>query len=63
MRSGFLENLIGRPGKIGPEEVRNDFLRLGQEKGFLETVFNSSKTALKKKPARPRSRAIPIRVT
>jgi len=48
MRSGFLENLIGRPGKIGPEEVRNDFLRLGQEKGFLETVFNSSKTALKK---------------
>ena len=41
MKSGFLEKLIGRLGKIGPEEVQNYFLRLAQEKGFLETVFNS----------------------
>src|SRR5205807_4507264 len=30
-----------RLGRIGPEEVQNYFLRLAQEKGFLETVFNS----------------------
>lgn len=41
MKSGFLEKLIGRLGKIGPEEVQNYFLRLAQEKGFLETVFNA----------------------
>ncbi|HEV2045625.1 MAG TPA: ATP-binding protein, partial [Chthoniobacterales bacterium] len=31
----------GRLGRIGPEEVQNYFLRLAQEKGFLETVFNA----------------------
>src|SRR5215467_3196936 len=41
MKAGFLEKLIGRLGKIGPEEVQNYLLRLAQEKGFLETVFNS----------------------
>jgi PAS domain S-box-containing protein len=41
MKSGFLEKLIGRLGRIGPEEVENYFLRLAQEKGFLETVFNA----------------------
>ena len=41
MKAGFLEKLIGRLGRIGPEEVQNYFLRLAQEKGFLETVFNS----------------------
>ena len=41
MKSGFLEKLIGRLGKIGPEEVQNYLLRLAQEKGFLETVFNA----------------------
>ncbi len=41
MKSGFLEKLIGRLGKIGPEEVQNYFLRLAQEKGFFETVFNA----------------------
>src|SRR5437660_1225993 len=41
MKAGFVEKLIGRLGKIGPEEVQNYFLRLAQEKGFLETVFNS----------------------
>src|SRR2546430_10263540 len=41
MKSGFLEKLIGRLGRIGPEEVENYFLRLAQEKGFVETVFNA----------------------
>ncbi len=41
MKSGFLEKLIGRLGKIGPEDVQNYLLRLAQEKGFLETVFNA----------------------
>jgi two-component system, sporulation sensor kinase E len=41
MKSGFLEKLISRLGKIGPEEVQNYLLRLAQEKGFLETIFNA----------------------
>lgn len=41
MKAGFLEKLIGHLGRIGPEEVQNYFLRLAQEKGFLETVFNA----------------------
>ena len=41
MKSGFLEKLIERLGRVGPEEVQNYLLRLSQEKGFLETIFNS----------------------
>ena len=41
MKAGFVEKLIQRLGRIGPEEVQNYFLRLAQEKGFLETVFNA----------------------
>src|SRR4029077_13252188 len=41
MKPGFLEKLIGRLGRVGPEEVQNYMLRLAQEKGFLETIFNS----------------------
>jgi signal transduction histidine kinase len=41
MKAGFLEKLIERLGRMGPEEVQNYFLRLAQEKGFLETVFNA----------------------
>jgi two-component system, sporulation sensor kinase E len=41
VKSGFLEKLISRLGKIGPEDVQNYLLRLAQEKGFLETVFNA----------------------
>jgi signal transduction histidine kinase len=41
MKGGFLEKLIERLGRIGPEDVQNYFLRLAQEKGFLETVFNA----------------------
>jgi two-component system, sporulation sensor kinase E len=41
MKAGFLDKLIERLGRIAPEDVQNYFLRLAQEKGFLETVFNS----------------------
>ena len=41
MKSGFLEKLIERLGRIGPEEVQNYLIRLAEEKGFLETVFNA----------------------
>src|SRR5437764_7667821 len=41
MKAGFVEKLIERLGRIGSEEVQNYFLRLAQEKGFLETVFNA----------------------
>lgn len=41
MKAGFLEKLIERLGRIAPEDVQNYFLRLAQEKGFLETVFNA----------------------
>src|SRR3982750_1898339 len=41
MKAGFVEKLIGRLGKIDAREVQNYFLRLAQEKGFLETVFNA----------------------
>jgi signal transduction histidine kinase len=41
MKAGFVEKLIERLGRIGPEDAQNYFLRLAQEKGFLETVFNA----------------------
>jgi two-component system, sporulation sensor kinase E len=41
MKAGFVDKLIGRLGKIDSSEVQNYFLRLAQEKGFLETVFNA----------------------
>ncbi len=41
MKAGFLEKLIERLGRVGPEEVQNYLIRLAQEKGFLETIFNA----------------------
>jgi two-component system, sporulation sensor kinase E len=41
MKPGFLEKLIERVGRIGPEEVQNYLVRLAREKGFLETIFNA----------------------
>ena len=46
MKAGFLEKLIERLGRIGPEDVQNYLLRLAQEKGFLETVFNAIQEAI-----------------
>ena len=41
MKSGFLDKLIARIGKLEPEEVQNALVRLVREKGFLEKVFDS----------------------
>jgi two-component system, sporulation sensor kinase E len=41
MKASFVEKLIGRLAKIDAGDVQNYFLRLAQEKGFLETVFNA----------------------
>lgn len=41
MKAGFLDKLIERLGRVDPEEVQNYLLRLAQEKGLIETVFNS----------------------
>jgi two-component system, sporulation sensor kinase E len=41
MKSGFLDKLIERLGRIGPEDVKNYLLQLAQEKGLIETVFNA----------------------
>jgi len=41
MKYGFLDKLIERLGKIGPEDVQNYLLQLAQEKGLIETVFNA----------------------
>lgn len=40
MKSQFIDKLIERINKVGPEEVQQYLLRLAREKGFLETVFN-----------------------
>jgi two-component system, sporulation sensor kinase E len=41
VKTGFLDKLIERLGRVGPEDVQNYLLRLAQEKGLIETVFNS----------------------
>lgn len=41
MNSGFLDKLIERIGRVRPEEVQSYLLRLADEKGFLETIFNA----------------------
>lgn len=41
MNSGFLDKLIERLGRVRPEEVQSYLLRLADEKGFLETIFNA----------------------
>ena len=41
MNSGFLDKLIERISRVRPEEVQGYLLRLADEKGFLETIFNA----------------------
>ena len=41
MKSGFLDKLIERLAKLDPESLQTQFLRLTQEKGLLEAVFNA----------------------
>ncbi len=41
MKPGFIDKLLQRLGRLRPEEVQRQVLRLVREKGFLETIFNT----------------------
>jgi len=41
MKAGFVDKLIERIGRVGPEDVQTYLARLAREKGFLETIFNA----------------------
>lgn len=41
MKSGFLDKLIDRLDKLDPESIQTQFLKLAQERGLLETIFQS----------------------
>lgn len=41
MKSGFVERLIDRLDRLDPESLQSNFLRLAQDRGLLEMVFQS----------------------
>jgi len=41
MKSGFMDKLIDRLDRIDPKSLQTHFLRLAQEKGLIETIFQS----------------------
>lgn len=41
MASGFFDRLVTRLDKLNPESVQAQILRLAQERGFLETIFQT----------------------
>jgi len=41
MKSGFLDKLLERLDKLDPESLQAHFVRLVQERGLLETIFQS----------------------
>jgi PAS domain S-box-containing protein len=41
VKSGFVDKLIERIGRVGPEDVQTYLARIAREKGFLETIFNA----------------------
>ena len=41
VNSGFLDKLLERLGRVRPEEVRDYVLRLADQKGFFETIFDA----------------------
>ena len=41
MKSSFLEKLLERAPKVGAAELQTHLTRLAEEKGFLETLFNT----------------------
>ena len=41
VKTGFIDKLISRLGRVRPEEAREHILRVVREKGFLETIFNA----------------------
>jgi PAS domain S-box-containing protein len=41
MKAGFLDKLMDRIDRLDPESLQTYFLRLAQEKGLLETIFEA----------------------
>jgi len=41
MKSSFLEKLLERAPRVGAAELQTHLVRLAEEKGFLETLFNT----------------------
>ena len=41
MASGFFDRLVARIDKLGPESLQVQMMRLAQERGFLETIFQT----------------------
>jgi two-component system, sporulation sensor kinase E len=41
IKKGFIDKLIERIDKLDPESLQTQFLRLVQERGLLETIFQS----------------------
>ena len=41
MKSSFLERLLERADRVGSEEIQSQIARLAEDKGFLETIFNT----------------------
>ena len=41
MKSGFFDRLIERLDRLDPQSLQTQFLRLAQERGLLETIFQS----------------------
>ncbi|MDD3545257.1 MAG: ATP-binding protein [Kiritimatiellae bacterium] len=41
MGSGFFDRLVARLDKLAPESLQAQMLRLAQERGFLETIFQT----------------------
>ena len=41
MKTGFIDKLISRLGRVGPDEAKRHLLRVVREKGYLETIFNA----------------------
>ena len=41
MKSSFLERLLERADRVGHGEIQSQIARLAEDKGFLETIFNT----------------------
>ena len=41
MKSSFLERLLERADRLGSGEIQSQISRLAEDKGFLETLFNT----------------------
>jgi two-component system, sporulation sensor kinase E len=43
VKHAFLDKLLNRINRVGPEDLQHYLQQLAQEKGFLETIFNTLK--------------------